>query len=66
MLSRSEISFIFLWVVNPILILCFQNCSHLPEGQTNTQAFAKMENAEPTDSRAPACTGMGHRCTQPF
>lgn len=28
--DRSELSFLFLWVVNPLVILFYQNCSSIP------------------------------------
>ncbi len=30
MLERSEISFVVLWVLNPIVILFYQNCAWTP------------------------------------
>jgi hypothetical protein len=44
MLERSEISFIFLWVINPIVILFYQNCA--------TQASSPFTN-EPSAIEAP-------------
>lgn len=52
MLEKGEISFIFLWVLNPIMILFFQNCSMVPSTAT----------ADPTpqfvEGRMPACHGI--------
>jgi hypothetical protein len=38
MFERSELSFIFLWVINPIVILFYQNCSSIPQQSTAINA----------------------------
>lgn len=30
MLERGEMGFVFLWILNPIVILFYQNCSYTP------------------------------------
>lgn len=50
MLEKGEISFIFLWILNPIMILFFQNCSmvHMDSASLSPQYV---------ENRAPACHG---------
>lgn len=67
MFDRSEATFIFLWVINPLVILFYQNCSSIPQGYAagkhekpsyqQAQAPAKFE-------RSPACHAPNKDCAQ--
>lgn len=48
MLEKGEMSFIFLWILTPVMILGFQNCSMVP---LETHA----ENSQVAENRMPAC-----------
>jgi hypothetical protein len=37
-LSRGEVSFLLIWVINPIVVLFFQNCSSQAQLHTQEQA----------------------------
>lgn len=60
MLERGEISFVFLWVLNPIVILFYQNCSYTPPSRAEVApAAAVIQSAQtvrPTPS-APSNAG---------
>ncbi|MBX2994277.1 MAG: hypothetical protein KF681_05635 [Bdellovibrionaceae bacterium] len=36
LLEKGEISFVFLWVLNPVVILFYQNCAPSQLSQANT------------------------------
>ncbi len=52
MLSKNELSFIFLWVLNPLLILFYQNCSS-PNYRVDREDAAPVFEAK--SQRTPAC-----------
>lgn len=51
MLEKGSFSFVALLVINPVLILLFQNCSFAPVGQTQA-------HAESSQSRMVSSVGM--------
>jgi hypothetical protein len=62
MLEKGELSFIFLWVLNPIVILCYQNCSSTSMMHSRANVVVPIERrAEASDfslsdsARRPAC-----------
>jgi hypothetical protein len=60
MLERGEISFIFLWVLNPIMILFFQNCTWAPPAQVQgsaTPIVSQISDREPAmaSEKSPGC-----------
>lgn len=58
MLEKGELSFIFLWVLNPIVILFYQNCSSVPlHSKTAIQKHSVQQKADMASSgdRWPAC-----------
>lgn len=54
MLGRREMSFLFLWILNPALILFYQNCSWDPP----TRASAENRVQEEVSSQLPACVSQ--------
>lgn len=67
--ERGQISFVFLWVLNPAVILFYQNCapSHLSQAaQSKKDAPAQQIELEINSSqREPACAGLKTNCAQP-
>ena len=57
MFERSEMSFIFLWVINPIVILFYQNCASIPQEHATTQISHATTTQEAVQAitRTPAC-----------
>jgi|GEM_PF-1380590 len=65
MFERGEIGFVFLWILNPIVILFYQNCSSIPASQVDlvppptaalTQPLQQpTADAQPESSRVPSC-----------
>lgn len=57
MLERGEISFLFLWILNPVVILFYQNCSWAPpvtaEANNPKSIFASAPDTQ--DSFRLAC-----------
>jgi len=41
-LERGEISFLFLWILNPVVILFYQNCSWAPPTQVEAKPVAHV------------------------
>lgn len=61
MLEKGELSFIFLWVLNPIVILFYQNCSTLPPVHAKANAAPAIEQkrqAASADERWPGCVNV--------
>lgn len=60
MLERGEISFVFLWVLNPIVILFYQNCSYTPPERAEAAAMTPAAITQPApkaqQQRIPSCT----------
>jgi hypothetical protein len=53
--ERGEISFLFLWVVNPLIILFYQNCS------MTQQSYASPNPFRPSVELSQSCTThFGH------
>ncbi len=58
MLARGQITFVIFWVLNPIVILLFQNCAWTPAQRP--EAERKVSSTAATVSeRAPACVTSG-------
>lgn len=59
MLEKGELSFIFLWVMNPLIILFYQNCSTGPSAHAAKSPPALEKRmasaAESHEDRTPAC-----------
>lgn len=51
--EKGEISFVFLWVLNPIVILLFQNCS---------PSNLNIETTKLSSKPAPACSPGSVNC----
>jgi hypothetical protein len=47
MLEKGEISFVFLWVLNPFVILFYQNCSMVPVHPQRAVAAVEKPQAAP-------------------
>lgn len=60
--EKGEISFVFLWVLNPIVILFYQNCSPSHLSQASTQNNSGMEKIE-MSSQSP--DSVSSRCLTP-
>lgn len=54
--ERGEVSFIFLWVLNPIVILFYQNCTptHLDTEKFDEGAVMQSRLEKPATPRTPA------------
>lgn len=64
MIHKGELSFVMLWVINPIVILFYQNCSMVPSlsaharnNQASPPALVNLKNsaAQAAGEREPAC-----------
>jgi len=55
MLARAEISFVVLWIVNPLVILFYQNCSWSPPQRAEADRGISVSATD----RAPACAASG-------
>lgn len=70
MLERGEISFVVLWILNPIVILFYQNCSYTPPERAEAEAMVPAAIAQPApkmqQERTPSCTQdiQGDRCVE--
>lgn len=47
MLERGEISFLFLWILNPVVILFYQNCSWAPPTKVEANPVAGITSPAP-------------------
>ena len=50
LLSRSNFGYFMMLIVNPIVILCFQNCSVVKLSDLKTQSAATTAITAPTSS----------------
>jgi hypothetical protein len=71
MLERGEISFVVLWILNPIVILFYQNCSYTPPERAEAATMMPAAIAQPAPKteqaeRTPSCTQdtQGGRCVE--
>lgn len=61
--ERGQISFVFLWVLNPAVILFYQNCA--PSHLSQAAQSKKIEVEANSNLREPACAGLKTNCAEP-
>lgn len=70
MLQKGVSSFVFLWVLNPIVILFYQNCSWVPAQRAVASQEIKIETAHRIakaragSEEASSCVGSGNESKQ--